>query len=339
VWRPAGLCPKKGVFLLGALGWLGCESSREGPPDAVRLAPSVPTSPAGASPPPDAGSGPRRLYLPETPAQILPGQSPFDLSRPPPERLPQAGCPADMVDVRGAFCVDRYEAHLIDRQSGKVLSPYYPPEPALALSSFMTWRAHTRDALEPGRPTLELPPLADWQRTSRVDVLAVSEAGRVPSGYVDGHTASSACASAGKRLCTEREWQIACRGEADQDFPYGPRYEASACNVFRSTHPAIVLHGNASVGHLDPRLNLVRDREGPLLRRTGESERCRSVWGADAIYDMVGNLDEWVDDPGGAFQGGFYARATKLGCAARITSHPRGYRDYSLGVRCCRDPG
>ncbi len=242
-----------------------------------------------------------------------------------------------MVDVRGAFCIDRYEAHLVDKRSGRALSPYYPPEPALALASFRTWQAYATSAACSERPAVELPPLADWQRTTRADVLAVSEAGRVPSGYLDGETASLACAAAGKRLCTEQEWKLACRGEADQDFPYGTRYEALACNVFRSSHPAVVLHGDASVGHLDPRLNLVRDRDGALLRRTGASERCRSVWGNDAIYDMVGNLDEWVDDASGAFQGGFYARATKLGCAARITSHPRGYRDYSLGVRCCRE--
>jgi hypothetical protein len=51
---------------------------------------------------------------------------------------------------------------------------------------------------------------------------------------------------------------------------------------------------------------------------------------------MVGNLDEWVDDPRGAFLGGFYARATSNGCDARVSEHPPEYFDYSLGVRCCR---
>jgi hypothetical protein len=60
------------------------------------------------------------------------------------------------------------------------------------------------------------------------------------------------------------------------------------------------------------------------------------VWGNDAIYDMVGNLDEWVDDGEGAFMGGFFARSTRLGCDARIAVHPKPYADYSLGVRCCK---
>jgi hypothetical protein len=51
---------------------------------------------------------------------------------------------------------------------------------------------------------------------------------------------------------------------------------------------------------------------------------------------MAGNLDEWIEDPGGTFVGGFYARDTALGCAARIEIHSPDYYDYSLGARCCR---
>jgi hypothetical protein len=51
---------------------------------------------------------------------------------------------------------------------------------------------------------------------------------------------------------------------------------------------------------------------------------------------MVGNLDEWVEEPSGEFMGGFYSRGTKEGCDAAITAHPTSYYDYSLGVRCCR---
>jgi hypothetical protein len=68
---------------------------------------------------------------------------------------------------------------------------------------------------------------------------------------------------------------------------------------------------------------------------TGATAGCRSDWGNDAIYDMVGNLDEWVDDPSGVFVGGFYARSTREGCEARVGVHPPVYYDYSTGARCC----
>jgi hypothetical protein len=107
--------------------------------------------------------------------------------------------------------------------------------------------------------------------------------------------------------------------------------------VNRKGHPAAILHANASIGHLDPRLNRVRLDGEPLLREAGASPRCRSRWGGDAVYDLVGNLDEWVDDPDGAFAGGFYSRATRAGCEALVTAHPQTYADYSTGVRCCLD--
>jgi formylglycine-generating enzyme required for sulfatase activity len=91
------------------------------------------------------------------------------------------------------------------------------------------------------------------------------------------------------------------------------------------------------VGLSDPRLNLIETPAGPLLRRTGTTSTCKSVWGQDAIFDMVGNLDEWVDDPGGVFVGGFFSRSTRNGCEARVASHPPAYFDYSTGFRCCAD--
>jgi hypothetical protein len=81
---------------------------------------------------------------------------------------------------------------------------------------------------------------------------------------------------------------------------------------------------------------VVEQDMGPLLRDTGASERCVSSWDK-GVYDMEGNLDEWIEDPEGTFVGGFYARNTKLGCEARVAAHAPIYYDYSLGTRCCRD--
>jgi hypothetical protein len=110
---------------------------------------------------------------------------------------------------------------------------------------------------------------------------------------------------------------------------------ANQCNVFQPAHPAGKLHADFSINHLDPRLNQVKYQGQPLLKRTGSVKTCASRWGDDAIYDMVGNLDEWIDDPNGAFLGGFYSRSTKEGCDASVSAHPPNYFDYSIGVRCC----
>jgi formylglycine-generating enzyme required for sulfatase activity len=54
---------------------------------------------------------------------------------------------------------------------------------------------------------------------------------------------------------------------------------------------------------------------------------------------MVGNLHEWVADPSGTFQGGYYldTQENGPGCEYRTTAHVFDYHDYSTGFRCCRD--
>jgi formylglycine-generating enzyme required for sulfatase activity len=285
----------------------------------------------------ELGAAPRALYLPDG-GDVATGSESVTILAPSMEMEKPSSrhCPPDMVNVSGAFCIDRHEATLVDAESGQELSPYYPPEPARAKRLRVQWEKERAEAGDGPGAEMALPPLPGWQLAGRVEPMAVSIAHVIPNGYLDGNSAERACVRAGKRLCTAAEWVTACRGQGNRQFPYGEQYVQGACNVFREAHPAHILHGNASEGHLDPRLNLVKGDRGPLLRTTGATPRCRSEWGSDAIYDMVGNLDEWVDDADGAFHGGFYARSTKLGCDARITAHPRPYFDYSLGVRCCK---
>jgi hypothetical protein len=234
-----------------------------------------------------------------------------------------------MVDVRGEFCIDRYESQLFDARRGEVLSPYYHPTRAQTATNYSRYRKLGASRAEPSVPD---PPA--FQLDGEIQPVARSLEHVVPSGYLSGVVARAACERAGKRLCTQAEWLTACRGQNVRAFPYGDRYEHGACNVHRDTHPAAALHGDASRHHLDPRLNRVADADGPLLRTTGGSPRCRSDWGADAVFDMVGNLDEWVAEA--SFNGGFFSRGTREGCEARISSHPVEYFDYSLGTRCCR---
>jgi formylglycine-generating enzyme len=278
--------------------------------------------------PPDAGPGaPALLYLPDGGDSVQFGVAPTLLPGLPPSA---ARCPAEMVDVHGRFCIDRYEATLVDQKGGRRLSPYYHPTRAQTAASFKEWSRSAQGQ------ALAVPPPPDFQLSEDFEPRAESREGVTPSGYLSGNLAEIACRNAGKRLCALDEWVFACRGESGHKFPYGDHYEDGVCNVFREAHPGQILHGDMSIGHLDPRLNLVLGSAGPLLRKTGATTACRSVWGNDGAYDMVGNLDEWVEADRGAFLGGFYSRSTREGCDAKVSSHPRAYFDYSLGTRCCR---
>jgi sulfatase modifying factor 1 len=319
-----------------ARGWLLCASlvlarcTCESKPERASEPTPPPPAPSSPAPPPfevarDAGAAKDSARDAGAARDIAPPV------------VARRRCPPEMVDVAGAFCIDRHEVSLVERRRGRALSPFYPPTRARTLALFERWQDERTTLGPEWARALALPAPPAWQLDEDFAPRAAVKADTLPSGYLDGPSAARACANAGKRLCSEREWLTACRGQQNRDFPYGDRYVPGACNVMRRSHPAAILHDDASIGHLDPRLNLTRDDDGPLLRKTGASPRCASRWGDDAIYDMVGNLDEWIADPAGTFMGGFYARQTSKGCHSRITSHAYGYYDYSLGTRCCRD--
>jgi len=301
---------------------------------------------------PAASSAPPPPLAPAPPASSAPPPAP-----------PPLQCPKGMMRVANTFCIDRWEASLVDRATGMPLSPYYPPDRRLAVQIAATWE---HDRLEIGSEEarqMPVPPLPDWQREHDPDPLALSKPGVKPNGYVSSTVAARACENAQKRLCRRAEWVKACEGEAARPFPYGESYVQGACNVFRNAHPGIVLHDNPSIGHFDPRMNLVAEKDGsPLLRLTGATPRCKSEWDSDAAWDMNGNLDEWVaSDKGdkdeasdadagapaadagkpsnkGLFLGGFYSRSKRDGCLSSVSQHQITYLDYSTGARCCWSP-
>lgn len=267
---------------------------------------------------------------------------------PEPVVMPEPRCPPDMVKVKPreppgqgdptrAYCVDRYESMLVDDASGNRISPFYAPSRRQAQSTAKMWESERFEMGSPSAQGVPLPTLPAWQLQRDFEPRAISRKGVTPNGHVSGAQALVACRNAGKRLCTEGEWRTACRSQHGWDFPYGPEYVQGTCNVFREAHPAMELHDDPSIGHSDPRLNRVTKNGKPLLRKTGATPECASEWDDDVIYDMVGNLDEWIDDPEGTFAGGFYARSSKTGCAWMADGHPFHYADYSTGVRCCAD--
>lgn len=239
----------------------------------------------------------------------------------------------------GGYCIDRFEVYLVDQTTGERLSPFYPPEPKELRNAFDYWSVEsTRVGPEAAR-RLPLPPVPKVMRGAFVPS-ARSQAGVLPQGYMSQKMADLACRNAGKRLCSEDEWTRACRSKKGTRHPYADAFEPGRCNVFRRVHPAFELHGNSSIGHLDPRLHLVwEEGVSPLLAATGSHRSCSSEHeNQETIFDMVGNLDEWIDDPGGTFLGGFYSRATREGCEAKIENHSSEYFDYSIGTRCCASP-
>ena len=83
----------------------------------------------------------------------------------------------------------------------------------------------------------------------------------------------------------------------------------------------------------DPKLNQMPHG----LALTGSYPKCVSP---DGVYDMVGNLHEWVMSARPTFRGGYFqdTHINGDGCAYHTTAHAAAYHDYSTGFRCCADP-
>jgi formylglycine-generating enzyme required for sulfatase activity len=221
---------------------------------------------------------------------------------------------AEVPGEQGPYCVDRYEAALEREGPGQQRAPW------------------------PGNQPVD---------DGAGDMVAVSREGQKPQGYISGAQAALACEHAGKRLCTPSEWKTACRGPDHTRYPYGDTRRAQVCNDRfdkPTSHPVTRLFKQTKVRGdkpakmwspsfmNDPRLHELSETVAP----TGSFSECTNGYG---VFDMVGNLHEWVGDPRGTFMGGFFMD-TKLngeGCDYRTTAHDFTYHDYSTGFRCCAD--
>jgi formylglycine-generating enzyme len=212
-------------------------------------------------------------------------------------------CGPGMSLVGDEFCIDRYEGSLVlvTPEGDKAFSPY--------------------------------------EMVKGQKVRAVSRANVTPQAYISRNEADGACKASHKRLCQESEWVQACEGKRPTAFPYGDDRRAGYCNDEVQASPLAKLYPDVGTDAYtfepmnDPRLNQVPG----TVARTGRFAHCRSSYGA---YDMVGNVHEWVDDPGGTFLGGYYldTHINGDGCHYKTVAHDADYHDYSTGFRCCADP-
>ncbi len=218
-----------------------------------------------------------------------------------------SGCPPEMVRI-GAFCVDRYEAFVVELREDGAEAEHSPFTPV--------------DGLE---------------------VRAKSAGGTYPQGYISQAQAARACANAGKRLCDAAEFALACRGDdpaAHYPYPGATRVPGS-CNEGKGS-PMVRLFGSDATKWTYADLNDARlDQLSDTLAATGSFPACASPYG---VYDCVGNLNEWGADPPDAnghahSRGGSYADSeiNGPGCLYVTSAHDPTYHDYSTGFRCCVD--
>lgn len=149
--------------------------------------------------------------------------------------------------------------------------------------------------------------------------------------------ANKLCEAQGKRLCTADEWTFACEGQGGVPYPYGYSRDKDACNIDKPyIYPNDAAYANpqtreAEIARLDQR------------EPSGAREACVSPFG---VFDMTGNVDEWVLLERGSLQHPPYKSALKGGywgpvrnrCRPITATHNPWHSGYQIGLRCCLDP-
>jgi hypothetical protein len=151
------------------------------------------------------------------------------------------------------------------------------------------------------------------------------------------HEAQVKCASLGKRMCTESEWNMACEGPEMKPYPYGYVRDGRKCNG----------------DHMwdDPNMTKVAKRDAKELGRlwrgvpSGSQAHCVSDYG---VADMPGNADEVVASesymiPGfkGRYDsihtGGPWYKGVRNQCRPKVYTHEESFYYYFLSFRCCAE--
>jgi len=159
-----------------------------------------------------------------------------------------------------------------------------------------------------------------------------NERGRAPVVMTSWNGAQDACKAAGKRLCSDSEWTLACEGPEHLPYPYGTRRDAAACNIDRER---LDVNEKALSDPRRQKAEVARLWQG---EPSGARDTCVSPYG---VADMTGNVDEWVVNEAGVpfksgTKGGYWGPVRDR-CRPMTTVHGEEFSFYQLGFRCCGD--
>lgn len=165
----------------------------------------------------------------------------------------------------------------------------------------------------------------------------VGELPRVLTSWLE---AKALCEKAGKRLCTEDEFNFACEGP--EMLPYATGYvrDQSKCNIDK---PYVQPDQSRQMATYDkcPDNEFCRSEMKRLDQRhaIGAKHSCVSWAG---VIDINGNVNEWVEIPGekhpnrSGLKGGWWG-PVRSRCRPTVTFHKEFDYGYEAGFRCCKD--
>ena len=143
-----------------------------------------------------------------------------------------------------------------------------------------------------------------------------NEEGAIPATNINQIEARATCSKLGKRLCTELEWEHACKGPSQYTYEYGERYREDTCGTGAPVIP----------------------------RPSGIKVGCQSDF---HVHDLHGGVFEWTDSRWArgmgnankvAIRGGNDGAGEVVGRCANAEPRAPETRSSSIGLRCCLGP-
>jgi hypothetical protein len=183
--------------------------------------------------------------------------------------------------------------------------------------------------LRAGTPPDRVPRVADEEMAGvpvevggfYIDLLPwPNEPNAIPTTNVTRDDAEQLCATKSKRLCSELEWERACKGPDSSVYEYGDVYRKEVCGTGISLEQA---------SH----------------RPTGEHAQCKSGFG---VAEMHGGAWEWTssvwgrgssrDGAQGVLRGGNSVAGELVGRCANAIARTPTKKAPTMGLRCCAGP-
>ncbi len=162
--------------------------------------------------------------------------------------------------------------------------------------------------------------------------------GEVPRNLTSWQEAKDLCEAAGKRLCSDVEFTFACEGEAMKPHVTGFVRDGDKCwfdRPYRERTFDFEKHDACAASQAcREALSAIDQRQPAGLRPECVSD--------DGVFDLNGNVNEWVQLPGRGFakraglKGGWWGPVRDR-CRPITTFHGESDYGYEVGFRCCKD--
>ncbi len=269
------------------------------------------------------GCGGTESQAPAAPSE--PAQGPNQTAAQTGSTQPKIAPPEDFVLISGgtfqmgspeseAWRVDDENAHTV------TLSDYYLSKFEVTQADYQAVMGENPSAFSGDDLPVES---ISWTEAIQYCNARSTQEGLTPAYTVDGQTVSWERSANGYRLPTEAEWEYACRAGTETPFNTQTSISADEANYW-GDYPYLIENNYFSQGNLETKPGVYRQTTVAV----GSFKP--NAWG---LYDMHGNVGEWVWDWYGSYETDAQTDPTGPASGTRRVYRGGGWNDFAKNLR------